>query len=62
MKHKNAKQLIDDIHKNKNFRPDEDDRKFLEDLSFCLTFDNIKVSEKTGRRLWAIYAKSEEVQ
>lgn len=60
MVHADAQALIDELHKNKSFRPTEFERKFLEDLSFNLQFCNIKVSEKQGKCLQKIYRKAME--
>lgn len=59
MTHREAVALLDEIHKNHDFRPTEFERKFLEDLSFYSTFGNIKVSEKQGKVLQGIYRKSQ---
>lgn len=60
MTHSDAQLLIDEIHKNKEYRPTEWEIKFLEDLSFYLTFGNIKVSQKQSKCLQEIYRKSQE--
>jgi hypothetical protein len=60
MTHADAQALIDELHKNKWFRPTEWEKKFLEDLSFNLQFGNIKVSEKQSKCLQKIYRKAME--
>lgn len=55
MRHADAQALIDELHKNKDFRPTAWEKQFLEDLSFNLQFGNIKVSEKQGKVLQRIY-------
>lgn len=59
MIHREAVQILDEIHKNKGFRPNDGERKFLEDLSFYASFENIKISEKQSRMLEQIYSKSQ---
>lgn len=59
MVHKETAALLEEIRKNKGFRPTEFERKFLQDLSFYVTFDNIKISEKQSRVLQEIYRKSQ---
>lgn len=60
MTHTEAKTLLEEIHKIKFFRPDAREKKFLEDLSFNLVIDNIKVSEKQSKTLQKIYRKAQE--
>lgn len=59
MTHNDAEALLDEIHKNKDFRPTSWEKQFLEDLSFYVTIGNIKVSEKQGKILEKIYRKSQ---
>lgn len=59
MTHKELNQIIDEIHKNKNFRPNEFERRFLEDLSLYATIGNIQISEKQSAILQKIYKKSQ---
>ena len=59
MRNNDARVLIREIHKNKNFRATAFEKKFLEDLSFYLQMDNITISEKQSKILQEIYRKSQ---
>lgn len=59
MTNKEALQILDEIHKNKSFHPDEWECKFLEDLSFYATIGSIKISEKQSKLLQKLYRKSQ---
>lgn len=59
MTHAQALALLDELHKNKAFRPTAWEKTFLEDLSFYATMGNIKISEKQSNTLQGIYRKSQ---
>lgn len=61
MSHKDVIVLLDEIHKNKYYRPTEREQKFLNDLSFYATIGTIKISDKQRKSLQDIYRKSQEV-
>lgn len=59
MDYDEAVRLLSVLHKNKEFRPSEDDRKFLEDLWFYTYIGKIEISEVQGTQLKRIYEDSQ---
>lgn len=59
MTHKQVLELLDELHRNKEFHPTDWEKKFLEDLSFYATLGPIKISDKQGKMLQSIYRKSQ---
>lgn len=58
---KDARALLDEIHKTKSFHPTEWERQFLEDLSFTLSIGQTKtITAKQGKVLTELYRKSQE--
>lgn len=61
MRHVDSRALLDEIHKNKYFRPTEWEREFLENLSFYVSLGSDKITAKQSKILQEIYRKSQEV-
>lgn len=57
---RDANSLVNAIHRNQYFRPTEEEREFLENMSFMLTMDKApKITKKQGDMLQELYRQSQ---
>lgn len=53
-----AKIMLIELHKNKQYKFKHQEAKFLEDLAFFLQFDNMTISEEQSKILQSIHRKA----